>query len=364
MSTIDAETYTIPSAPNELWYTRCAVPTAFEVALGNGAFEDEFARDGLSWLPIAQSPDPAVHESHFTHRKANSFRHGGNIPPIHARSRGADTAVIGLSWPRTSCPVLVLPESDIASAADLEGRRLLVARCDQEKIDFWAASTLRTWESALASVGLTLDDAEVVETLYEEHELPGLAEADLQGRQRWQLRLRGQMVRALIVPLLRGEVDAIVGQSTLAEEIQTVTDARVIYDQADQADVLARVNNSSPDILTVSGELVREHPERVARVVARLLDAADWARSDPQAALELLSHRLQQPTALLEATYGDRLIAHLDLSLPPETADILQVQQDLLLRHGFITDSFDVAEWIDPRPLQLAQGLRAVRAAA
>jgi len=356
-------TLTIPAGPDELWYTRCPVPTAFEIALATGRFDEEFADGPLSWHNIAESPDPAVHESHFTHRKANSFRHGGNIPAIYARSRGADTVVVGVSWPRTSYPVLALPESGIRTPADLRGRRVLVPRRDQETLDFWAASALGVWESALASAGLTLADVEVVETRNPELRLPGLDEADVTGRLRWSLRTQGQLLRMLIGPLVRGEVDAVPGQTVWAQQLAAYTGAEVIYDQADQIG-LAAVNNGAPDTVTVSGELARRHPERVARVLVRLAEAAQWAREHPQDALELLAHRLQTPTSLLEATYGDQLVGHLDVTLPGETAEILQFQQDLLLRHGFIDAPFDVEPWIDPRPLQLARELLADRVAA
>ena len=354
----------IPSAADEVWYTRCPIPTAFEVALHDGTFDEEFTRSGHKWLPIAQSPDPATHQSHFTHRKARSFRHGGNVPAIYARARGADTKVIGVSWPRTSYPVLALPGSGIATAADLAGKRLLVPRRDETAIDFWRASTLGVYTSALASAGLTLDDVELVEVAERDHVLPNSDHADLRGRQRWALSDKYYFQRTVIGPLLRGEVDAVSSQTVLARELQGLTGAVVVYDQADQDDLLARVNNGAPDTLTVSGAFAAEQPEQVARVIVRLLDAAAWARGNPRATIELFSDRLQLPTALLDATYGDELAGHLDVSLPDWTARVLQHQHDHLLRHGFITEPFDVQAWTDPRPLELAQELLAQRAAA
>ncbi len=352
---------TIPSADHEVWYTRCPVPTAFELALANGTFDEEFRDSGLEWLQIAESTDPAVNESHFTHRKARSFRHGGNIPAIYARSRGADTVVIGTSWPRTTYPVLALPESGITRAADLAGKRLLVPRRRGDSLDFWAASTFGVWESALASAGLGFDDVELVEIWHDEQRLPGPDEADLQGRLRWSARDRRSFTRAILLPLARGEVDAVTAQTTLGEELQALTGSLVVYEQADQHDLFARVNNGSPDTLTVSTDLVRERPDVVARVLARLIEAAEWARLNETRALETFAHRLQSPTSLLETTYGDQLVGHLDVGLPPETTEILQLQQDRLLRHGFIDQPFDTANWIDPRPLEWARELLADR---
>lgn len=354
---------TIPSADHELWYTRCPIPTAFELALASGAFEREFEGSGLAWLPIAQSPDPATHQSHFTHRRANSFRHGGNVPAIAARARGADTVVVGVSWTRVPYPVLALPESGIETAADLKGRRLLVPRRDGAAVDFWRASTLRVYAEALKSAGLTFDDVELVEVDEPDHVLPNTDHADVRGRLRWALSDKWYFQRAVLVPLVRGEVDAVTSQSTHALELEGLTGARTVFDQADQPERIARVNNGVPDTLTVSGAFARERPDLVARVIVRLLEAAAEAKADRDASARLLSHRLQSPTSLLEASYGDTLTDALEVSLPDHTEAVLQVQHDHLLEHGFIAERFDVGAWIDPRPLELARELLAQRGA-
>lgn len=351
----------IPSADDELWYTRCPIPTAFELALATGSFDEEFAGSGLAWLPIAQSPDPATHQSHFTHRKANSFRHGGNVPAIAARARGADTKVVGVSWTHVPYPVLALPQSGIETAADLKGRRLLVPRRDGVAVDFWRASTLRVYAEALASAGLAFDDVELVEVQEPDHVLPNTDHADERGRLRWSLQDKWYFQRAVLGPLVRGEVDAVTSQSTAVFELQGLTGARIVFDQADQPDLLARVNNGVPDTLTVSGAFAAQRPDLVARVIVRLLDAAAWARANRAEAARLLAHRLQLPTALLEASYGETLTDGLAVSLPDHTVAVLQRQHDHLLDHGFIDAPFDVAAWIDPRPLELAQELLAQR---
>lgn len=66
-----------------LWYTRCPVPIATSVAVGPGWLDEEFAPDGIRVISLRAATAPDVRESHFDHRQANSFRKGGNIPPIH-----------------------------------------------------------------------------------------------------------------------------------------------------------------------------------------------------------------------------------------------------------------------------------------
>lgn len=349
----------IPSGEDELWFTRCPIPTAFEIGLAQDRFAPALADLGLSWIQLTESDDPAVHQSHFTHRKASSFRHGGNVPAIFARAAGADTRVIGISWPRTSHPLLARKGSGIASPADLRGRRLLVPVRPEVAIDFWRASTLRVYDAALASAGLTFDDVELVEVVGEPHRMADHEAATPLGRQRWALRDRLGFQRAVLEPLVRGEVDAVTSQTTIAEELAALTGARVIYDQADDPDLLRRTNNGAPDVLTVSGALADEHPERVAAVIRILRAGARWAAEHPAETRELFAQRLQTPTTLLDVVYGDDLHQRLDISLPAHTAAVLQRQHDVLLAHGFIDAPFDVEAWIDPQPLALAGEIEA-----
>lgn len=351
----------IPSGPHELWYTRCPVPTAFEVALARGLFDEEFALEAVEWLPLAASDDPAVHQSHFTHRKANSFRHGGNVPAIAARSRGADTRVIATSWLRTPYTVLARPGSGIATPADLRGRRLLVPRRPGAVIDFWAASTLRVYEVALASAGLTLADVELVEVDSAEDLVTQPGEADPRSRLRWTLLNAYRIQREVLTPLVRGEVDAVTSQASLSEQLQALTGADVVFDQADQPIVIDRVNNGAPDVVTVSADLLAEQPERVAQVLARIVEGAAWAGRHPAEAEALLAETIQISSALLRATYGDHIGADLGVGLGPDDAEALAVQQEHLLRHGFIHAPFDVRAWIDPGPLKRAHEILAGR---
>ncbi len=349
----------IETPADEVWYTRCPVPTAFEVALGTGLFDREFGTGRPTWHALADSPDPAVHQSHFTHRKARSFRHGGNVPAIYARSRGADTRVIGVSWLPTPYPILALPESGITSVADLAGRRLLLPRRPHAAIDFWAASTLGVYESALATEGLSLSDVTLVERVGAEHLIPGAEDADVESRQRWTLRNAYTIQRDILVPLVRREVDAVTSQASLVTPLEGLSGARVIFDQADHPDLIGRVNNGYPDTLTVSGALVDEDLETVARVVARLLQAAAWARDAQGSARALIADRVQVTSAVLDATWGEDIGAKLGVDLPEMTEEVLRRQHDHLLRHRFIDSPFDVGEWIDPRPLGRAREILA-----
>src|ERR1700733_14613696 len=96
---VDATAAAALAEKTTLWATRCPCATAFSVAWQHGAFAVEFPDDdNVEFLSLQQSNDPKVHLSHFSHTQENSFRYGGNMPAIWARSNGADSRLAGLGW--------------------------------------------------------------------------------------------------------------------------------------------------------------------------------------------------------------------------------------------------------------------------
>ena len=153
---------------DQLWYTRCPVPTASSVAIELGWLDEEFAADGIRVASLRESTDRAVRESHFDHTQADSFREGGSAPPIWARARGQDVRLLGATWVDQYQAVVALPGAGIRTAKDLRGRRLGVTAHVNDQMDFWRAKSLRGLLTALELGGLSERDAEIV--LLEEQE--------------------------------------------------------------------------------------------------------------------------------------------------------------------------------------------------
>ena len=128
------------SKVDTLWYTRCPVPTPLGIAAQLGWIEEEFNADGIAVRTLQDEADPSLRESHFDHKLDNSFRQGGNVPAIWARSAGRETRVVGLTWTDEAQVILTLPKSGIRSVGDLKGRKLAVATRPQDQIDFWKAT--------------------------------------------------------------------------------------------------------------------------------------------------------------------------------------------------------------------------------
>ena len=355
MSVTTASSPSPSTAVLDVWYTRCPVPSAWGVALRSGKFHEEFASDaGISFRSVLDSEDPAVHDAHYYGTLENAFRLGGNIPPIWARSRGANTRVVGISWTTTPSPILTLRSTGIQGVADLKGKRLLVIRRPEEEIDFLHAGQVRNYESALATAGLTLDDVTLVEKTVggsSEHSKP----ADGSGAVRPRLSLQAQSLG----PLLQGDVDAVTAQGPAAVSLIQGFDAQVVYDISRHPDPLKRIHNSVPKLLTVDAGLIARRPEVVIRVLARLLEAPRWAEENRAEAIHFIAQEQNVADVLVETAYGDRLAPELELNLSAENIARIEAQKQFLLRRGYLENDFEVAAWIDSEPLEAARVLAA-----
>lgn len=346
------------TARHEVWFSRCPVPTPFSLALRLGWFEREFAQDpNVLWRSLGESSEEVVRNAHFTHAQADVFRHGGNVPAIWARAQGADTRLIAISWVTMRQQVQVLPESGIRSAADLAGKRLLLQRHVDASIDYWRASTLRTYEAALASAGLGFDDVSFVEQPSIVGARTGRAVNPSADGAIWDAERSEARRRELLLPLLRGEVDAIATQAHYGVELEGLIGARTIFDRSLSAEARDRINNDTPDVLTVSASLIARRPEIVTRVLLQLLRARDWAAARRDAVVQAMASEFKTSETLVERAWGDDLLDGLDIALEPHKVDAIREQQRFLLAHGFIEQAFDVEQWIDRRPLEIATRL-------
>lgn len=340
---------------DRLWYTRCPVPTASGISIHHGWIDAEFAPDGIAVSSLRASPDRTVRESHFDHRQINSFRQGGNAPPIWSRSQGQDVVVVGLTWLPQYQSILALPESGITSVAGLKGKRLALPRRVNEKIDFWRASALQGYLQALAVEGLTPNDVTFVDLPVEAPYI-GNVSASSNGPL-FDARQAAVSARAEAFALIRGEVDAIYNYGAAGPSLQTFLGATVVADINHHPDQTVAINNGTPNVLTVSGALVRDHPDLVARYLAQVLRAAAWARTHRQEATRIIAAEVSVVEEWIPDAFDDSLFDNLEPSLRPDLVNALRVRKDFLLEHGFIQQDFSIDDWIAPGPLAAAHRL-------
>ena len=349
-------------AVTELWYTRCPVPTASSLAIAQGWLDDEFAPDGITVASLRAVTNDTVRESHFDHTQPDSFRQGGNIPPIWTRSRGSDVRLIGLSWAHQYQAIVALPGSGIDGPTGLRGRRIGIASRLNDQIDFWRATSLRGFDSTLRHVGLTLDDVTVVDLPVEEQYLrPGFDAAETASHSgslfgAWSNR---RLQRAELLALIRGEVDAIYIAGGRGPDLDAIVGVEVVFDIAGADDDALKINNITPAALTVSGALLDDRPDLVARYVAATLRAARWARENAVETRRIIAHEVGIAEDFVLPGYPGEIHANLEPSLDPKLVAAIESQRDFLLEHGFIESTFDVHEWIDEGPLRAARELLA-----
>jgi sulfonate transport system substrate-binding protein len=332
---------------HELWYTRCPVPTASGIALDLGLLRDEFAKSNISLQSIRDSEDPRVNISHFDHSLPGLFREGGNIPAIWARSEGRDTVVVALTWIDEFQAILVRPDSAITSLSQLRHRRIGLPRQRGQRVDFARAMALRGIDSALAQAGLSLSDAELVDVTSEQRSFAtssGVA--------------NGRFHELESDALLRSEVDAIYVKGAPGLGAARTHDLRILVNLAELSAPLLRVNNGNPRPVTVDRRTALERPDLVARYIAVLIDAANWASNNPERVFSIIGEEVGRTADEARAAYGENAHHNFGLDLSKIRREGLASQKDFLLRHGFIARDFDVDNWIDPRPLELAQEIR------
>ncbi|PTQ07746.1 nitrate ABC transporter substrate-binding protein [Sphingomonas oleivorans] len=333
------------SSIDALWYTRCPVPTPLGIAVQLGWFADEFGAEGIELRSIQESNDPNAQESHFDHNLPASFRQGGNIPAIWARSRGADTRVIGLSWTDEFQAILALPGRGIERTRDLRGRRIALP-VNPISIDFNRATALRGFAKALELDGIALHEVEHVDAINDGEGAIGIASGE------GVRRRRRHGYRAEALALIRGDVDAIYVKGALGLETARLIGASIIVDIGFHPDPKVRINNGTPRTLTVDAGLIEEHPDLVARFLARVVDAGAWARTHPQETFAYIAREAGSSVDWVRAAYGEKAHERLGTFLTDEAIAALGDFKDFLFEHDFLPNDFDVGGWIDPRPLE------------
>jgi ABC-type nitrate/sulfonate/bicarbonate transport system substrate-binding protein len=327
---------------SELWYTRCPLPAASGIAQRKGWLRQEFLADGIAVDTIRTSKDRAVRDSHFTHAQPNLFREGGPVPPIWAKARGQDTALIGITRTDEASAVLVKADSPVRLLSDLRGRRMAVPRHATQYADHARAHTLRGFLAALELGGLSEADvafSDVAEDEYEIREPPVAV---------------GQTEFPILDALVADRVDAVFVRGGRIREFIARYNLRPLPISADDADGGIRIGPGTPRAVTVNRELAVRHPEIVARYLAVLQRAAAWARANPKQAVTVAAAETGATEEGIASGFGPRLTEQLSVSLAADHVAALEAEKNFLLARGFLAGDFDFQAWIVSEPLRLA----------
>ncbi|MCE5983119.1 ABC transporter substrate-binding protein [Pseudomonas wadenswilerensis] len=347
-----AATLPLPTATalEQLWFTRCPVPTASGIAYTLGWLTAEFAADGLPVETLQEARQLGHH--HYDHQLPGLFREGGNVPALAARAAGAPSRLIGLTWIEEWQTILVRPDSGIRSAADLKGKRLALPAWGANRPGSIArAMSLHGYKGALSLAGLSFDDVQLVEVALQSQDD---APTPQQGLQRLWSGLDY---------LVRGEVDAVYVKGAAAADAARRLGLVVGIDLDQIADPRLRINNGTPRPITVHQSLLDDHFDLVVRFLAQTLRAADWARDNRDGLLRILQDETRAGAQGVDQAYRGDFHTTLAPDLSSERLAFLDIQKTFLNLHGFLEADFALADWVDPRPLQAAQQLLAERRA-
>ena len=341
----DASAPAAPGGVDRIWYTRCPVPTASGLAHHLGWLADAFGERGLD-VGVLQDAPPEIAAHHFDHQLRGLFREGGNVPALAARSEGAPTRLIGLTWIDEWQSVLTRPDSGINGPADLAGRRVAVPDwAATPGRSFPRAMALHGFTGALALAGLALDDVERVTVASalrpsvgadaRATSWPGLAE------------------------LADGRVDAVYVKGARAAEEAAAVGAVVAVDLDAAPERRFRVNNGTPRPITVHERTLEENPELVTAFLVQTLRAAAWAAGHPDDVRAVLAAETRSGAAGVARAYADGFHTDLAPDLSGERLDLLHAQQGFLHRHGFLAAPVDVRGWAAHEPLAEARRILA-----
>lgn len=337
------------TAPKSVWYTRCPAPTPLSIASQLGWVDAAFAAHGVGVASIRDNKDIAVRQSHFTHALDYSFRQGGNIPPIWARSGGRETRVVGITTTDEFQAVITLPATGITATKHLKGRKVGVPRQAGQIVDFQQATALKGIVSALTLEGLTAKDVELVYLDAREPALLEIGNAAFLG-----LKRRYPYGEELLA-LARGEVDAIFVKGAEGLVLANQIGAVVVSEFGFHPDAKIRINNGTPRPLTVDAKFVDERPDLVADLVAAVGRIGDWAEANPEETVRFIAREIGVAEDAIWAANGRDVHRHLRLTLEEDQIEAIAHFKDFLLEWGFIPADFDAPSWIDGRALEAAQ---------
>jgi ABC-type nitrate/sulfonate/bicarbonate transport system substrate-binding protein len=337
---------TVQQNINQIWFTRCPVPTATGLAYKLGWLTEEFARDNIQIATLQEAPKE-LSKHHYDHELNTLIREGGNLLALAAKAQGAPTKLIGLTWIDEWQAILVRPDSGISKPEHLKGLRLALPAFIDHPIQSHVRGSsiargmsLHGYKGTLKIAGLTLDDVILVEVASGRGNRNGLGEL-------W----------AGLDALIAGDVDAVYVKGASAVDAAKRVGAVVGIDLDSYPDLSTRVNNGTPRPITVHQELLDNHYDLVVRFLFQTLRAADWAKSNLKGVREILESETRSGEDGVSTAYGENFHLQLAPDLSKERIELFRQQKNFMLVHGLLDKDFDLDAWVDERPLRDAEKL-------
>lgn len=327
--------------PETIWYSHCGYsPLAMAIQLG--WFREELEIDAIALRSVKRDGTHEDSLSHYDHHLPCSIRQGGNVPALWARSRGADTRLLGVNWLDEYQAVIALPGSGILTSKDFAGRRLGLPSANHP-VDHVRAANLRGFCVALDLAGLGRDQVEFVTLAESRSDFSGSGAEE--GAPHFARRTLASDA------LLEGAVDAIFARGPHGVALTKALGAHVVVEISEHPDPLVRANNGSPRPLTVDSIFLDTYPELVERLLRRVVSVGRWAEENAGEAAKLIARQGGVGLDAVHRAYRNNLHRRLHTTLDDTALEGLSAYKDFLFANGFLPADFSVAAWTAPAPL-------------
>lgn len=268
-----------------------------------GYFEEELDKIGASYEWLEFQSGPLVNEAVAAGEADTGFM--ADLPAIIAKSSGQDIEVVsGLGYGEKSTAVLVSPDSDIKSIADLKGKKIayIVGSYNQHLLAL-----------LLNQEGLTLDDVETINLTNADH----------------------------ATVLSNGDVDATVTCEPFVSKFTTEGSAKVLADGTG----IKKSNMVNYFVKSYA----EEHP-LVVQAYIRALDRADeYIAENPTEAAELTAEDFG-----VDAELNEKVMSNMVFTTDLTDEDINEIEsvKNFSLEYDIIQNDFDINDFVTTEYLE------------
>lgn len=286
----------------------------FILARHNGAFDQEFAKDGIK-VELVVFTNGGSEATTALATGAIEVTYTGNNPALRVAASGADVKAVGLSsfTKADGSAIIVRADAPFQTVADLKGKKVA-----------YLFGTVRhsIFSKALHAVGLTTND---VDSLNLAFDASGPA-------------------------LVRGDVDAIVETEDVAAKLVEAGQARVLLDANDHPEW------SAPYIISVNGEFARKYPDILTRLLKVDIELARWADAHPDETIKIFAEETKSSERAVRKTYADGHF-YQDPRITDAAIQSLKSEEAFMSEAKLLKGSVKYDNWIDQSYLDKAYKL-------
>lgn len=315
-------------------YTICPVGNSSYIAANKIWKRDTFEKAGGE--PVLLQTLPRERWGvHFNYKDDSLFREGGNIPPLWAKSNGAEVVLLGLAFLPHKSYIIVKNDSPVDYVEQLRNKKVGIPVASYMEIDFYKATVEHAFETALGARGLSKREVEFVPLKVDE------AFLGMTGKH------KSNLGKIDLEALDQGLVDGAFISGVLAPRMLGSGNYKVIYELEKDTSLVLPINNIYPNVLTVSKRLADENPEIVVEYIKQTLLAAEWAKTNRTEALQLFSEQLHGTVGEVSNALPTDFNRHLAVNLSETGLLALEGQLRFLYDHHYVNKTFDIGKWAD-----------------